>query len=120
MGVRIVIVDDYAPFRSAARALLEGDQVKVVGEAGDAASALATTRRLRPDVVLVDVHLPDMDGFELARRLGAGQHAPAVILISSRGAGDFPSRLAGTSALGFISKSDLSVETIANLLQVIL
>jgi DNA-binding NarL/FixJ family response regulator len=118
MGVTILIVDDYAPFRSAARALLDGDRFTVVGEAGDAASAIEVTKALRPEVVLVDVHLPDVDGFEVARRLATEEHAPVVIMISSRDASDFPNRLAGTSARGFISKSELSRAAIADLLQV--
>lgn len=118
MGTTILIVDDYAPFRSAARALLDGGGFEVVGEAGDGASALAAAASLRPDVVLLDVQLPDLDGFEVARRLAALVPAPAVVLVSSRDASDFPVRLAGASVHGFIPKSDLSHATLADLLQV--
>jgi DNA-binding NarL/FixJ family response regulator len=118
MGVTVLIVDDYAPFRSSARALFDGGRFRVVGEAGDGASALQAVVTLRPDVVLLDVHLPDLDGFEVARRLAARPHAPAVILTSSRDASDFPGRLAQTSACGFISKADLSQSRVAELLEV--
>lgn len=118
MGASILIVDDYAPFRSSARSLLDGERFRVVGEAIDGASALDAVDALRPDIVLLDVRLPDMDGFEVARRLAARPHAPAVVLISSRDGADFPSRLTGTSARGFISKADLSPTRLADLLQV--
>jgi DNA-binding NarL/FixJ family response regulator len=118
VGATILIVDDYAPFRSSARLLLDGDRFRVVGEAVDGASALDAAQALLPDVVLLDVQLPDMDGFEVARRLGAQPHAPQVVLTSSRDAADFPSRLAGASARGFISKADLSQARLANLLEV--
>jgi DNA-binding NarL/FixJ family response regulator len=118
MGATLLIVDDYAPFRSSARALLDGSRLEVIGEAGDGTSALRAAQALRPDAVLLDVHLPDMDGFEVARRLAALPHAPAVVLTSSRDASDFPSRLAQTAARGFISKADLSQQSVADLLQV--
>ena len=118
VGARILIVDDYARFRSTARALLHGGGFEVVGEAADGASALEAAAALRPGVVLLDVQLPDMDGFEVARRLARYDHAPAVILVSSRDASDFPVRLAGASVHGFISKSDLSQARLADLLQV--
>jgi len=118
VGARILIVDDYAPFRSSARLLLDGESFHVIGEAVDGASALAAVGALRPDIVLLDVRLPDMDGFEVARRLAALADAPAVVLISSRDVTDFPSRLTGTSALGFISKAELSPGRLADLLGV--
>jgi DNA-binding NarL/FixJ family response regulator len=118
VGARILIVDDYAPFRSSARLLLDGERFQVVGEAVDGASALDAVETLRPDIVLLDVRLPDMDGFEVAQRLAARPDAPAVVLVSSRDTADFPSRLTGTSARGFISKADLSPNRLADLLQV--
>jgi DNA-binding NarL/FixJ family response regulator len=105
---RVLIVDDHSVFRSRARMLLESAGFDVVGEAVDAASALAESRRLEPDVVLLDVQLPDGDGFEVADELSHNVHAPQVVLISSRAAGDFGSRLALAHASGFIYKPDLS------------
>ena len=69
MGHRVLIVDDSGPFRVAARALLTADGFDVVGVAVDGATALELTRRLRPDVVVLDVALPDLDGFDVARRI---------------------------------------------------
>lgn len=117
VGARILIVDDYAPFRSSARLLLDGQHFRVVGEAVDGASALVAMDALEPDIVLLDVCLPDMDGFEVARRLAARRNPPAVVLISSRDTADFPSRLDGTSARGFISKADLSPTRLVDVLQ---
>ena len=75
----MVIVDDHPGFRSSARALLEAAGFEVVGEAGDGASGLATVDRLRPRIVLLDIQLPDIDGFAVAERLArAGQHGQAL------------------------------------------
>ena len=80
----------------------------MVGEAGDGASGLAAVGLLRPRVVLLDIQLPDIDGFEVAERLAGAGDAPTVILISTRGAVAYRRRLARSPARGFISKSELS------------
>jgi DNA-binding NarL/FixJ family response regulator len=108
MAKSVLIVDDHAPFRRFARALLTADGYAVVGEAADGAAALELALRLQPDVALVDVHLPDMDGFVLAERLAALPNPPQVILISSRDAAGFRGRLGTTPARGFIAKAELS------------
>jgi DNA-binding NarL/FixJ family response regulator len=104
----VLIVDDHAPFRSAARALLERAGFEVVGESEDAEGALAAAARTRPEVVLLDIGLPDGDGFEVARQLARGDDPPVVILISSREPAWYRSRLATSPARGFIAKGDLS------------
>ena len=111
----VLIVDDHAGFRGTARALLEADGYHVVGEAADGASAIAEAARLRPALVLLDVRLPDLDGFEVAARLAVGAHPPVVVLTSSRDASTYRRRLAGSSASGFIPKSELSGEALAAL-----
>jgi CheY-like chemotaxis protein len=68
MARTVLIVDDHAPFRAVARALLQLEGFEVVGEAADALSALEAVGRLRPDVVVLDIQLPDLDGFEVARQ----------------------------------------------------
>jgi DNA-binding NarL/FixJ family response regulator len=112
----VLIVDDHAGFRAGARALLEADGFEVVGEAADGESALAAAGRLRPDVVLLDVQLPGLDGFAVAERLAAGADAPAVVLVSSRGPDAFRRRLAASPACGFIAKLELSGECLASLI----
>jgi DNA-binding NarL/FixJ family response regulator len=108
MPLTVLIVDDHAGFRSFARALLEAEGFKVVGEAPDAAAALTGARTLTPELVLLDIRLPDIDGLELAEQLANEDNPPAVVLISSRDAADYGSRLRRTPAKGFIPKSDLS------------
>ena len=110
MGVKVLIVDDHAAFRSAARLLLEEDGFEVVGEAADGASALALVRELEPELVLLDVVLPDMSGLEVAEQLV--DEPCRIVLTSSRARSDFGRRLRRSRALGFVSKDRLSREAI--------
>jgi DNA-binding NarL/FixJ family response regulator len=104
---RIVIVDDHPGFRAWARVVLAADGFRIVGEAVDGASALAEVRAVQPDVVLLDVQLPDADGFDVAGALLAARPRPAIILTSSRDASAYEAELARTS-LPFVSKEELS------------
>jgi CheY-like chemotaxis protein len=108
MPSRVLIVDDHHGFRTVARALLEGDGLVVVGEAEDGCSAVSAVERLVPDIVLLDVHLPDMDGFAVARRLALLPVPPQVVLVSSRPLGDLRSRVDGSPVSGFLPKHELS------------
>jgi two-component system nitrate/nitrite response regulator NarL len=112
----VLIVDDNAGFRSRARELLESEGFAVVGEAADGDSALAAMRRLAPDVVLLDIQLPDVDGFEVAKQLTSNGHAPTVVLISSHDVTDFGSLVRASGARGFIAKHELSGERLRSLL----
>src|SRR5215813_14973534 len=105
-GVRptVLIVDDHAVFRESARGLLEAEGFAVVGDAADGSAAVAEAARLRPDVVLLDIQLPDADGFAVAERLAALDLPLQVVLISSRDAADFGPRLAAARARGFLAK----------------
>jgi DNA-binding NarL/FixJ family response regulator len=111
----IVIVDDHEPFRKAARRLLESDGFAVVGEAADGASGIELARAVGPDVVLLDVVLPDLSGFDVAEELSAGPSK--TILVSSRDRADFGPRLRRSPAVGFISKDQLSGERVRTLLE---
>jgi DNA-binding NarL/FixJ family response regulator len=113
----VLIVDDHPSFRATARVLLESEGFEVVAEASDGESALAAARERRPDVVLLDVQLPDLDGFEVARRLTANGHAPAVVLVSSRDASDYGELIAASGAQGFVPKADLSGAAVRALLR---
>jgi DNA-binding NarL/FixJ family response regulator len=111
----VLIVDDHAGFRSQARRLLTAAGFQVVGEAENGASAVESARRLRPGVVLLDVQLPDFDGFEVARRLADSGVDAATVLISTRDGNAYRRRLAASPALGFIPKSELSGASLAEL-----
>lgn len=97
--------------------MLEADGFEVVGEAADGAAALVTCARLGPTVVLLDIQLPDVDGFAVAERLSQQQPAPHVVLVSSRSAAGYRRRLAGAPVRGFLAKSELSGESLATMLR---
>ncbi len=104
----VLIVDDHPSFRASARAILEADGFDVVGEAPDGASALVQVGELTPDVLLLDVQLPDMDGFAVSSRLERNGSPPLVVLVSSRDASDYGTLIAESGARGFIPKDELS------------
>lgn len=108
MATTVLIVDDHPGFRASARMLLEAEGFDVVGEAGDGRSGLDAAAELRPDVVLLDIQLPDMDGFAVAAGINRNGTAPAVVLISSRAREDLKERVEGSPVRGFIPKSELS------------
>lgn len=107
----VVIVDDHEGFRTRARELLESDGYDVIGESADTRSALSAVRSLRPDVVILDIQLPDGSGLDIARELLA--HAGSVVLISSRERSAYGGRVAESGAQGFVWKADLSGAAIA-------
>jgi two-component system nitrate/nitrite response regulator NarL len=112
MAVRVLIVDDHAPFRALARMVLAADGFDVVGEADDGAHALRCARDLHPDVVLLDVQLPGVDGFGVAEALAGQPEPPVVVLVSSRSRTDYGRRVAQSVARGFIAKAELSGEAL--------
>ena len=111
----VLVVDDHAGFRELARALLEDGGYAVVAEAPDGASALKAVRTLRPDAVLLDVHLPDMDGFAVADALSREQPAPRVVLTSTDADEEVGSLLRRSGALRFVAKDALASAQIAAL-----
>jgi DNA-binding NarL/FixJ family response regulator len=117
MVATVLLVDDHAGFRAQARVLLANAGFDVVAEAEDAAGALETARSLRPEVILLDVQLPDGNGFDLARAILDGDDPPIVILISSREAADYGTQIDQSGARGFISKAELSVGAITALVR---
>jgi DNA-binding NarL/FixJ family response regulator len=104
----VLIVDDHPSFRATARALLEADGFDVVGEAENGVTALRSAKKLHPDLVLLDVQLPDFDGFEVCVRLTGDAPGPIVVMTSSRDASDFGPLVAESGAKGFVPKAELS------------
>src|SRR5689334_14404375 len=116
-SMRALIVDDHPSFRRCARALLTDEGFEVVGEAETGTTALALVDALDPELVLLDIQLPDVDGFEVAARLLAVDGGRNIVLVSSRDAREYGSLIAASGALGFVAKSDLSGDTLRSLLQ---
>jgi DNA-binding NarL/FixJ family response regulator len=104
----ILIIDDHSTFRVQARAILEADGFSIIGEAVDGASGLAAARSLRPDLVLLDIGLPDVEGFDVARELATDGPPPFVVLTSSRDASAYGPRISSSRVLGFVPKDELS------------
>lgn len=115
--VRVLIVDDHAAFRALARELLQLHGFDVVGEACDGRSALDQTRRLVPGLVLLDIGLPDADGFAVAEQIASLEPAPMVVLISSRDSSVYRRRLNSSGVRGFLVKDELTAASLTALVR---
>ena len=104
----VVIADDHPQFRSATRLMLESAGYDVIGEASDAEEAVAECHRLHPDLLILDVQLPDYDGFAVADELSHDTDAPTIVLVSNREASDYGTLIDDAKIAGFISKIDFS------------
>ncbi len=109
MGHTVLIVDDHRAFRLLARELLESEGYLVVGEASDAVGAVEATARFQPDIVLLDVRLPDGSGLDVAKALRGQASPPLVVLISTA---DYAQAVASCGAAGFIPKGRLSAASL--------
>jgi DNA-binding NarL/FixJ family response regulator len=117
MPKTVLIVDDHPSFRSSARAVLEAEGFEVVGDAENGESALAAARSLHPDIVLLDVQLPNETGFAVCLRLlDLNGASPQVVLVSSRDECDYGELIAASGAKGFVPKAELTGEAVSNLL----
>jgi DNA-binding NarL/FixJ family response regulator len=118
VALRFLIVDDQSSFCEAARELLEGQGLTVVGYAASSAEALRSVRELRPEVALVDIDLGADSGFDLARLLVDDvDDAPRIILVSTHDEREFVKLIESSPAVGFLAKTELSAERIYRLLE---
>lgn len=114
---RVLIVDDHAGFRRCARELLVSEGFAVVGEAGDGEEAVRLAAESTADLVLVDVQLPDTDGFALTERLLSTRPDRPVVLVSSRDRSDYGGLIDESGARGFLSKDELCGDSLRELLE---
>ncbi len=115
--IRVLVVDDHPVVRGGLVGWLDAQpDLTVVGEAGDGQAAVELASELHPDLVLLDVNLPDIDGFDVASRLTGAEDSPTVILVSSRDPSDFGPLVGRSGAKGFIPKGELSGEALTALL----
>jgi DNA-binding NarL/FixJ family response regulator len=115
VGPTVLIVDDHEVFRASARALLQAGGFDVIGEAAGGMEAIEAVSTLRPEVVVLDIQLPDLDGLAVAERLAEAPDPPVVVVVSGREATTYGPRLRQAPVRGFISKSELSGRALAAL-----
>ena len=111
MPVRVLIVDDQEPFRSAARMVVEmSDGFEVAGEAESGEEGVELAAELRPDLVLMDVYLPGIDGLEATRRITATEAAPQVLVMSTHESEEFAEAALAAGAIAFVPKSQFGMD----------
>jgi CheY-like chemotaxis protein len=115
MSGTVLIVDDHAGFRLRARKLLEAGGFRVL-EASDGLTALESIASFAPELVLLDIQLPGIDGFEVAERVAANGDGPVLVLTSSRDAADYGHRVATAPVAGFVPKVELSAAVLSGFL----
>ncbi|MEA2001336.1 MAG: response regulator transcription factor [Actinomycetota bacterium] len=112
-SVRVLIVDDQLPFREASRMVVEmTDGFEVAGEAENGEQGLAMISELHPDLVLVDVQMPGIDGIETTRRISVLPDAPVVVVMSTHESGDYRGAAVAAGAVDFIPKSQFGMDTL--------
>ncbi|MEV0170473.1 response regulator transcription factor [Streptomyces sp. NPDC050803] len=116
MREKVLVIDDHEAFRTAARLLLEADGFDVVAESATGADGVRAADRHRPTLVVLDVRLPDIDGFEVAGQLAELADPPQVVLVSSRAAATYGPRVGSAPVRGFLLKSELSGAALRRLL----
>lgn len=111
--IRIVVIDDHALVRAGFRMILDdAKDIEVVGEADNAEDGIALTRRLKPDVVLMDLNLPGMSGLEATDRLARGVDSPRIVVLTAQTQQPFPKRLLEAGATGFLTKGCPAAELV--------
>jgi DNA-binding NarL/FixJ family response regulator len=111
--VRVLIVDDQLPFRDASRMVVEmTDGFEVAGEADNGEHAIALVEELKPDLVLMDVQMPGIDGIETTRRITSTPNPPIVVVMSTHESGDYVELALAAGAVGFVPKSQFGLDTL--------
>jgi DNA-binding NarL/FixJ family response regulator len=115
MPVQVLICDDQEAFRRAAREVVNAtDGFEVVGETETGEESVVAAERLRPNLVLMDVHLPGIDGLEASRRIKAERAEVVVLLLSTYDREDFATRIAASGASAFIAKAAFGSDSLSD------
>ena len=114
--IKVLIVDDQPPFREASRMVVEmTDGFVVIAEAENGEKAIGLVAEVRPDLVLMDVQMPGIDGIETTRRISAAGDAPPIVVMSTHESGDYESAALAAGALAFVAKSQFGMDTLAKM-----
>jgi RNA polymerase sigma factor (sigma-70 family) len=114
VSIRVAIADDQALVRAGFRKLLEVDpEIEVVAEAGDGVEAIEVVRRLRPDIVLMDIRMPGLDGLEATRRIGVSGAPTRVLILTTFGLTEYVYESLRAGASGFLLKDSPAEELLA-------
>ena len=116
MAVRVLVVDDHEPFRRAARAVIEETAgFELAGEAADGEASIAAAKSLHPDIVLMDINLPGINGLDATRRILALVPSALILLVSARDSHEFARQASDCGAAGYLPKSLLSPAQLAEI-----
>jgi len=115
-GTRVLIVDDHPAFRASAQALLESEGCDGVTSVASGEEALDVLKTSSPDIVLLDLYLPRLDGVSVSEQIALMDEPPAVILISSHDEAGLEERVISAPVRGFLAKRELAWTSIARLL----
>lgn len=114
MSVRVLIVDDQPPFREAARMVVEmSEGFEVAGEAENGEMAIEMASSLKPDLILMDVQMPGVDGLEATKRIMESRDPPKILVMSTHESGDYSGPAEAAGAIAFVPKSEFSMGLLA-------
>jgi DNA-binding NarL/FixJ family response regulator len=111
--VRVLVVDDYAPFSLTVRSILEGSRFQVIGEAADGSDAIEQAKKLQPDIVLLDLSLPKVNGIQAAGQIRTLSPRSKILMLSQDCSSDLVQAAFDEGVLGYLHKSRIQSRLVA-------